>query len=141
MKRNFLFVAVMISYVMFVFDACTKDIGKPGSITTTTTTGGSSSGQTMPDSCNTNIKFSVQIQHILSTYCTINNPQCHASTNSWGNFTTYAGFHPNASTALNRVKNLHDMPPDYTTGPKNQAITQCEISKLEAWVNAGAPNN
>jgi hypothetical protein len=42
---------------------------------------------------------------------------------------------------LNRVKNIHDMPPIFTTGPQNSAITACEVAKLEAWVNAGAPNN
>jgi hypothetical protein len=139
MKRNFLFAATVLSCIVILFSTCTKDIGKP--MSGPATPGGGPSVPTLPDSCKTNIKFAAQIQPILSTYCTINNPQCHAAANSWGNFTTYGGFMSKASTALNRVKNLHDMPPDYTNGPKNQAITACEISKLESWIAAGAPNN
>lgn len=91
------------------------------------------------DSCSTNVKFATQIQPILAKYCTINNPACHAQ-GTHGNFTTYAGFAAKASTAVQRIKgNPSIMPPTYSTGPQN--LSSCEISKIEAWVAAGALNN
>jgi hypothetical protein len=137
MKRDFLFLSFVVPCVLIIFSMCTKDIGKPMSGPSTT------GGPTVPtaDSCKTNIKFATQIQPILNTYCAINNPQCHASTNSWGNFTTYGGFVAKKTIVVGRIKDptANKMPAPYTTGPTT--LTDCEISKIESWINAGALNN
>jgi hypothetical protein len=126
MKRNFLLITAALPCVLILFSTCTKDIGRPIPEPVVV----------VVDSCKTDIKFAKQIQPILNTYCAINS-NCHVAA-PWGDFTTFGGFQSRASYGLTRIKN-GSMPPSNTLGPKN--LTPCEISKLEAWIAAGTPNN
>jgi hypothetical protein len=130
-NRKFLFAFGIISSVLILFSACTKDVGKPIPAAAPVVT--------VVDSCKTNVKFSKDIQPILRTYCTINSG-CHADPPpSLGkNFTTYDRFQPYSNDALQFVLDTF-MPLSNTTGPKR--LSQCEITKLKTWVNEGSQNN
>lgn len=86
----------------------------------------------------TNVTFSAVVQPIMQTQCV----GCHKTGNEGGgiNLQTHAGV---AAIALNgdlmgSIRHLAG----YSAMPKSQAIMPtCQINKIQAWVNAGAPNN
>lgn len=77
------------------------------------------------------IKYSTDIQPILTNYCTF----CHSSAPV--DFTNYAGakLKVDDGTFKNRVLIAKDMP--QIGGP----ISQADLDKLQCWLDKGAPNN
>lgn len=75
------------------------------------------------------VKYSVDIQPILNTYCT----GCHSAS---PDFTNYVGtkLKVDDGTFKNRVITLKDMPLD---GP----LSQANLDKIQCWLDKGAPNN
>jgi hypothetical protein len=86
----------------------------------------------------TDITFTGKIGEIIKAGCAL--PGCHiAGTGIPGNFPDYAetaGKVEDGSFAL-RVLELKDMPPSWSAGPVS--LNDCELSKIRAWINAGAP--
>ena len=90
-------------------------------------------------SCDTsNPKFSTTITPILETYCN----GCHGGGSPLGNvdYNTYAGVKATVTNGklIGSIKHLSG----YSAMPQNSnALSNCNISKIQAWIDAGAPNN
>ncbi len=89
-----------------------------------------------PESCDTvNVAFSSgPVSTIISTKCAVTG--CHVTgTQASGNFTLYSETKAavDNGTFAQRVFVIMDM-------PQVGSLTECELSQLKAWVNAGAPN-
>ena len=82
----------------------------------------------------TNVTYSVTVRGILDGYCM----GCHDVTSSYP-FDTYDGVNNYVSNGflMGDVKQLSGFPPMPPTGKLND----CDIAKLQKWVNDGAPNN
>ena len=81
------------------------------------------------------MSFSIDINPIIAANCAISG--CHVSGFSEGDFTSYQGIKDkidNGDKIRERVVIKKDMP---ASGP----LPDCEINKIESWLNAGAPNN
>lgn len=81
----------------------------------------------------TSVSYAADIRPILDQQCI----SCHAPGGQQESqpFTTYEEFTLYVSSAVERVNGIGSiMPP---TGK----LSDCNISLIEAWVNAGAPNN
>lgn len=81
------------------------------------------------------MSFSMDINPIIAANCAISG--CHVSGFSEGDFTSYQGIKDkidNGDKIRERVVIKKDMP---ASGP----LPDCEIKKIESWLNAGAPNN
>jgi hypothetical protein len=81
------------------------------------------------------MSFSMDIKPIIAKNCAISG--CHVSGFNDGDFTTYQGIKDkidNGDLIRQRVVIKKDMP---ASGP----LPDCEIAKIESWLNAGAPNN
>lgn len=97
------------------------------------TTGGSG--------CNTdNMSFATDIAPIINQYCAT--ASCHNSTVKAGgyDFTTHAGV--TLSINNNRLLGAIRQEGGFSPMPQGMAkLSDCNISKITSWVNAGAPNN
>jgi hypothetical protein len=90
----------------------------------------------------TNIRLSVELNEIMSVNCF----RCHSSSNApinGGNYNLqdFATIHSAAidGRLLSSIQQDNKLsPPMPQDGGK---LSSCEISKFEAWINAGAPNN
>ena len=83
----------------------------------------------------TNISYSTDIEPIIANNCATSG--CHqAGGNGNGIFTNYAGLKAKVDNGSlhNRVVVVRDMPP-------NSSLPECQVDKIDAWINAGAPNN
>jgi uncharacterized membrane protein len=89
--------------------------------------------------CDTsNITFSGTIQPILTSNCN----QCHSSSIASGGVITdsYQALLPHIQSGIFRKAVNHE--PGASPMPQNaQKLPACELSKINAWINAGAPNN
>ncbi|MEI7801940.1 MAG: hypothetical protein WCI97_04800 [Bacteroidota bacterium] len=85
-----------------------------------------------------NVTYSVTVRSILDGYCM----GCHnASTASGGAiFDSYSGVNAYVSTGqlMGDVKHLSGFVPMPSPTVK---LSDCDIAKLQKWVNDGAPNN
>jgi hypothetical protein len=88
------------------------------------------------DSCpSDSLTFQTDIEPIFRQNC--NNSGCHNNGSFFGDFTTYAGIKAKIDDndkIRQRVIIEQNMP---ASGP----ISECEMKKLTAWLDAGAPNN
>ncbi|HXC04732.1 MAG TPA: hypothetical protein VNZ86_08255 [Bacteroidia bacterium] len=97
-----------------------------------------------PTVCDTTgIKFSTTITTIFNANC-ING--CHSSSTMAGSVVldTYVGAHKQVNNGQLLPAINHSQPNG--TGnifwmPLTGSLTTCDISKIQQWVNAGAPNN
>lgn len=89
-----------------------------------------------PVTCDvTNVTYSKDILLIINTSCAT--AGCHVTGGSGpGNFTTYAGVKAKVDNGsfANRVLVQKNMPP---SGP----LSDCNIAKIQKWINDGALNN
>ncbi len=89
--------------------------------------------------CDTsNLTFSGTIQPILTSNCN----QCHSSSIASGGVITdsYQALLPHIQSGIFRKAVNHE--PGASPMPQNaQKLPACELSKINAWINAGAPNN
>lgn len=88
----------------------------------------------------TDMSFSTDIMPIMNQYCATSG--CHTSTVRAGgyDFTMHSGvtLAVNNSRLLGAIKQQGGFSPM----PQGMAkLSDCDISKIEAWINAGAPNN
>ena len=95
---------------------------------------------TCPDSfCDTtNVSFAIDVMPIFDNYCN----GCHSGSAPSGNLdlSTYDNVKPIAtnSSLVGSVTHASGYKPMPDGGAK---LPNCEISKIQAWVNAGFPNN
>ena len=88
------------------------------------------------DTCTTDsLTFQTDIEPIFRQDC--NNSGCHNSGSSFGDFTSYAGIKAKIddNDKIRRRAIIEQTMPDAAPLP------DCEIRKLTAWLDAGAPNN
>ncbi|EMR02661.1 hypothetical protein [Cesiribacter andamanensis] len=80
------------------------------------------------------ITYTANIRQLITTNCALSG--CHVAGTGRANLTTYAGVKQVADNGLIRQKVIVEksMPP---SGP----LSACEISQLDAWLRAGAPEN
>ena len=117
--------AITFIAIIFIY-SCTKDKGAlPPPVV-------------VADTCTSNIKFSTQVTAIINTKCAVSG--CHLPS-GYKDFTTYVNIMGNTSPATIKIRinstSSNVMPPSYSS----YTLSACEISKLGAWVDAGAPNN
>ena len=90
--------------------------------------------------CDTsNVKYSVEIKTILDANC---NNSCHKTGVGMGGviLDTYTGVKSMVTFGLIPAVVLHS--PGVSPMPKGRPkLGDCEITKISAWVNKGAPNN
>lgn len=88
------------------------------------------------NTCETDeVTYSVNIAPIIQNSCATTD--CHSTGGSApGDFSTYEGLSNslNSGSFVNRVLVQKDMPP-------NEALSDCEIDQIQAWVDAGSLNN
>ena len=89
--------------------------------------------------CNTsNVTFSATIAPILQTYCN----GCHGGASPQGNinYNTYAGV--KATVTNGKLMGSIQRLSGYSAMPQNaNKLSTCKISTIQAWIDAGAPNN
>ncbi|MBZ5856773.1 c-type cytochrome [Flavihumibacter profundi] len=118
-------IAIFLTASVGAFFSCTKD---------------NAASQNANTSCNTeNMSFSKDIQPIVSANCTAS---CHNAANPTGNriFTSYSGV----ANAVDNGKliGVISHSPGYTPMPQGGAkLSDCNISKIKAWVDQGALDN
>ena len=84
------------------------------------------------DTCKDSVKYSVHIKRIMKNDCSISG--CHDGI-SKSNFNDYNTVLVDTASIIDRMSNSSNpMPP---TG----LLDDCKISKVKAWVKAGAKNN
>ena len=92
--------------------------------------------------CDTvNVKYSTTIKSILNASCN----RCHGGDGSLGGgyiLDTHAGIKDELDNTgdelLNAIKHTGSVTPMPKDGGK---LSDCEIAKIEAWINQGYPNN
>ncbi|MGZ4035336.1 MAG: hypothetical protein ACXVPU_09220 [Bacteroidia bacterium] len=84
--------------------------------------------------CDSTVHYSATIVPILNTNCTLSH--CHNAGSVNGDFTTYVGVSAKVTNGslLNRVVVLKTMP---ASGP----LSDADISRINCWIQQGAPNN
>ena len=85
-----------------------------------------------------NVTYSNQVLSIISDACY----QCHSAAQNFGNITleghTELKKYVDNGQLLGAIR--HDA--GFSPMPKNGAqLLECDIEKIEAWINEGAPNN
>ncbi|HOY06235.1 MAG TPA: hypothetical protein PLO67_12585 [Saprospiraceae bacterium] len=89
--------------------------------------------------CDTsNPKFSTVVSPILQTYCN----GCHGGTSPLGNvdYNTYAGV--KATVTNGKLMGSIKHTSGFSAMPQNaNKLSDCKISVIQAWIDAGAPNN
>lgn len=81
--------------------------------------------------------YSGRISGIINTWCT----GCHSASNKGGGYdlTSYSGV---AATAINnRLIGCLKQSTGFSPMPKNNKLTDCDITAIVKWVNSGYPNN
>ena len=123
MKKVFSFSAVLVIFLFIVYSCAKENEQELGAGTTCETT---------------NMTYSKSIQPILESFCY----DCHGRGLSQNgiNFDTHAGVKAVADNgklvgAISHAPGFVAMP---QSAPK---LSNCNIDKIKAWVNAGAPNN
>lgn len=113
---------ILITGWMGFFISCAKDKGQPTSVS---------------ECSSLNVTYSSDIAGIITTNCFSNGTtNCHVSGSSFGDFTSYEGLKQKADkgTLKTRVIDLKIMPPSNPLSTEN-------ITKIQCWLDAGAPNN
>lgn len=88
----------------------------------------------------TEVKYSTDIQAIVGTSCSYSG--CHEARNPAGNIdlTTYAGLKAMLQTGQLVGSITHAS--GYSAMPKNTGkLSDCNISRIRAWIDAGALDN
>jgi hypothetical protein len=121
-----------LSYTTFFIAAltlsaisCKKDKAETPAATVPTPT---------PTPSTTTVSYATSIAPIMTASC--NQPGCHASGSSYGDFTSYAGLKTKATSGSlnNRVVVLKDM-------PQGTTLATADITKIDTWIKEGAKNN
>ncbi len=108
----------------------------------------SNSIEDIGSTCNTDsVSYAADIVPIINTYCSQNfddrsGRSCHgeaAPDGDWTNFNFIKLIAEDGSLVNRAVRDGGAMPPSYSTGP--QTLDPCEKDLIQAWVDAGAPDN
>jgi hypothetical protein len=88
---------------------------------------------------NTNVTYSATISRLLSTYaCTT----CHSGPAPSGNFSLVGYNNVKAKVLDRRLLGAISHASGFSPMPQGgQKMTDCEISKVKKWIDAGAPDN
>jgi hypothetical protein len=94
-----------------------------------------------PDSCNTvDVSYAEFIQPLSDAQCAFSGCHIGASPAAGLDLSSYAGLKQIADDGkfVDRINAVNGLPLMPQGGPK---LPSCDISKITAWVQAGAPNN
>jgi hypothetical protein len=87
----------------------------------------------------TNVTFSGTVNNLLTSYGCIG---CHSGTAPSGGFSLVGHAAVKAKAQGGRMVGAINHAPGFSPMPQGGAkMNQCDIDKIEAWINAGAPNN
>jgi len=77
------------------------------------------------------------VEPIIQLTCAISG--CHVAGEGIGDFTNYKNITSYIANGLfeSRAFDIKDMPPDYSTGPKQ--LTEDELNQLKCWIQNGYP--
>ena len=91
-------------------------------------------------SCDTtNVTFSVTINSIINNYACLN---CHSEPSPIGGFSLQGYTNVKAKVNDNRLLGAVNHANGFAPMPEGMPkMNQCDINKIKAWVDAGAPNN
>lgn len=122
--RRFLYLTVVLLPMLLLAEGCYYDVEE----------------ELYPNGvCNTtNVTFSGTVLPLMQSHCAV--PTCHVSVggNGAGDFTAYAGVMEkvNSGAFADRVLVQRNMPPSTHT-----QLRACDLQQLQAWLDAGSPNN
>lgn len=90
--------------------------------------------------CDTsNITYSITISGIISTYSCLT---CHSGPTPSGSFNLDSYFNVKAKVDDGRLFGAINHSAGFIFMPQNAPkMSQCDIAKVKAWIDAGAPNN
>ena len=85
-----------------------------------------------------NVSYSMDINPIVENRCL----QCHAASLNLGGI-TLEGYNQLKNQVDNgRLLGAVKREPGFSPMPQNESmLPSCQVSKIEAWIEAGAPNN
>ena len=121
MRESFKLYSILLSLVLILLTACYYDNVEelyPG--------GGP---------CDvSNVTYTLDIQPMIDTNCAISG--CHVAGTGRVNLTTYTGLKNivDDGRLVTRVIVQKDMPP-------SQPLSKCQMDKIQAWIDQGAPEN
>lgn len=87
-----------------------------------------------PDCVTAEMTYEGEISTIINTNCAISG--CHVAGTGRVDFTGYAGVSQVANSGELRQKVVIEK-----SMPPSKPLSACEIAKIEAWLNQGAPEN
>lgn len=93
------------------------------------------------------VTYDLQVKEIIDTYCSVSG--CHAPGGDGpGDYTNYANMSPwlTATSFERSVVDLRDdpingMPPDWTSNPAPQDLTEEDFDLIVCWIADGYPEN
>lgn len=80
------------------------------------------------------LSYTANIRQLVNTHCAVSG--CHVAGTGRTDLATYAGLKQVADNGLMRQKVLVEK-----SMPPGGSLTDCELRQIEAWLNAGAPEN
>lgn len=94
----------------------------------------------VPPPCDTtNVTYSSTIVGIINTYTCLS---CHSGGTPIGGFSLEDYSHVKAKVDQGRLFGAINHSPGFTPMPNGLAkMNQCDINKVKAWIDAGAPDN
>ncbi len=129
MKKNLLFVMVIVVAALLMNNACKKD--KAQAIVATAN---------VPDTCSA-ITFTKTIMPIITTSCATGS-KCHGAGSSHNVYSNYASISSEVTNGFLTVSSNQILGKGIDmTGPLNGNLTQSQINQFICWLNSGAPNN
>ena len=90
------------------------------------------------NTCDTTYKFAARIQPLMNKWCV----GCHSTNNAGGghDLSTYTAIKTSISSGRFLGSIQHSA--GYSQMPKNASkLSDCDVTAITKWVNAGAPNN
>ena len=84
----------------------------------------------------TNVTYTKSIAPVLSGYCN----SCHSGGNPGGNIVT--DNYTSVKTNITRIKGAINHYPGFLAMPQNGGkLSDCDLTKIDIWINQGMPNN
>jgi hypothetical protein len=89
------------------------------------------------NSCDTNnVTYTTTVAPIFATYCN----SCHSGGSPSGNILTDS--YNSLVTNMSRIRGCINHEPGYSQMPQGgNKLSTCELSKIDAWIHLGMPNN
>ena len=134
MKRLFFFIPLILStFLILTTQSCYYDNEQELYPTNTTTT----------TACDTtNAKFTTFVKPLMDSKCASSGCHNAATASSGANLSSYTGVKNYITSQKTAFLGSIKHSPAFSTMPKGDLkLPDCDIKKLEVWINAGMQNN